>query len=651
MSTETRYVVVGTAGHIDHGKSALVHALTGTDPDRLKEEKLRGITIDLGFAHLEGGETTLAFVDVPGHERFVKNMLAGASGIDGVLLVVAADESVMPQTREHFDICRLLGVSTGVVALTKADLVDSDTVGLVQLETAELVAGSFLEGAAVVPVSARTGEGLAEVRSALFKMASQAQPRSPRGAIRLPIDRVFSVKGFGTVVTGTLVSGRISVDATLKVLPSGRDVKVRGLQVHGSAQAVAVAGQRVAVNLSCADVSQMARGDTVVTPGCFESTRRVDAVLDLLPLANRLRHGARVRFHQGTSEVLGRVVLGPSLGQTGGTADAPGELPPGDRGFVRLRLERPAVLTRGDRFILRAYSPPLTIAGGQVLDPQPPRGGIRTSAARRRLERLLDGVVGEAPAARDLAFGDLIRERGIAGLPMAALVARAGVPLELVDDVTARLVASAAVRRIGNLVVDTAVLAEVSDTLVDMVKTFHASHPLSEGLPREEARERLFRHGAPAVFEAVLEGLVGDGRLRARDHLALTSHQVTLSPEETRASEAVQTLLGDAGLRPPAPPAISEQLGYDTAVLDRVLKLLVRQQRVVRVGALVFDTGALDMLRRDVLSLKTADGAGTIDVSTFKTRYGISRKFAIPLLEYLDRERVTRRIGQQRIVL
>ena len=649
--SETRHVVVGTAGHIDHGKSALVHALTGTDPDRLKEEKLRGITIDLGFAHLDEGETQLAFVDVPGHERFVKNMLAGASGIDGVLLVIAADESVMPQTREHFDICRLLGVSTGVVALTKADLVDADTVELVRLEAAELVVGSFLDGAAVVPVSARTGEGLPEVRRALLEMAGQALTRSSRGAIRLPIDRAFSIKGFGTVVTGTLVSGRVSVDAMLTVLPSGRDVKVRGLQVHGAAQPVAVAGQRVAANLSGVDVSQIARGDTVVTPGCFEATRRVDAVLDLLRSARRLRHGARVRFHQGTSEVLGRVVLGPGLGQMAGADDAPGELPPGGRGFVRLRLERPAVLTRGDRFILRAYSPPLTIAGGQVLDPQPPRGGIRTAAARRRLERLLDGVVGDGPAARDLAYSVLVRECGIAGLPIAALVKRAGVPPESVDDVTSRLVASATVRRIGDLIVDAAALAQVSDRLVDIVTTFHASHPLSEGLPREEARERLFRHGAPAVFEAVLEQLVGDGRLRARDHLALTSHQVTLSPEETRAREAVQALLRDAGLRPPTPAAICEQLGCDTAVLDRVLKLLVRQRCVVRVGALVFDSVALDTLKQDVSSLKTSVGAETIDVGTFKNRYGISRKFAIPLLEYLDRERVTRRVGQQRIVL
>ena len=647
----TRYVVVGTAGHIDHGKSALVQALTGTDPDRLKEEKSRGITIDLGFAHLAEGETQLAFVDVPGHERFVKNMLAGASGIDGVLLVVAADESVMPQTREHFDICRLLGVSSGVVALTKADLVDPDTVELVRLETAELVSGSFLEGAAVVPVSARTGEGLADVRSALLEMASQAVARSPRGAVRFPIDRAFSVKGFGTVVTGTLVSGRVTVDETLTVLPSGLTIKVRGLQVHGAAQSVAEAGQRVAANLSGVDVSEIGRGDTVVAPGCFEVTRRVDAVLDLLPLARRLRHGGRVRFHQGTSEVLGRVALGPGLGETAGAGDAPGELPPGGRAFVRLRLERAAVLTRGDRFILRAYSPPLTIAGGRVLDPQPPRGGIRTAAGRLRLERLLDGVSGAGTAAQDRALGIMVAERGVAGLPLAALVTRAGVSPESVDGVTGRLVAFGTVRRVGDLLVDAVALAEVSASLMAMVTAFHASKPLSEGLPREEARERLFRQAAPAVFDAVLEQLAREGHLLARDHLALASHQVTLSPEEIRTSRAVQALLGAAGLRPAAPAAIREQLGCDAAVLDRVLRLLVRQQRVVRVGSLVFDTAALETLKHDVLGLKTAAEPVAIDVGTFKDRFGISRKFAIPLLEYLDRERVTRRVGQQRIVL
>ncbi|MEE8129243.1 MAG: SelB C-terminal domain-containing protein, partial [Vicinamibacterales bacterium] len=567
-----------------------------------------------------------------------------------VLLVVAADESVMPQTREHFDICRLLGVSSGVVALTKADLVDPEMVELVRLETAELVAGSFLEGAAVVPVSVRTGEGLDEVRGALVKMAGRVAGRSPRGAARLPIDRAFSVKGFGTVVTGTLVSGRVRVEDTLTVLPSGRDIKVRGLQVHGAVQTEAVAGQRVAVNVSGVDVSEIVRGDTAVTPGCFEATRRVDAVLDLLTSARRLRHGARVRFHQGTSEVLGRVALGPGLGEMAGV-DTPGELRSGGRAFVRVRLERAAVLTRGDRFILRAYSPPLTIAGGQVLDPQPLHAGIRTATARLRLERLLDGVSVKDSAAQDPAFGVMVAERGIAGLPLTALVTRAGVSPELVDEVTGRLTAAGTVRRIGDLLVDATALTQVRDQLIDIVTTFHASHPLSEGLPREEARQRLFRHGAPAVFEAVLEQLVGDGRLLARDHLALASHQVTLSPEETRASEAVQALLGDAGLRPPMPPSIREQIGCDAGVLDRVLKLLVRQRHVVRVGALVFDTAALETLKQDVRQLKASVGVATIDVGLFKERYGVSRKFAIPLLEYLDRERVTRRVGQQRIVL
>ncbi len=646
-----RYVVVGTAGHIDHGKSALVRALTGIDPDRLKEEKSRGITIDLGFAHLTEGDTRLAFVDVPGHERFVKNMLAGASGIDGVLLVIAADESIMPQTREHFDICRLLGVSTGVVALTKADLVDPETVELVRLETAELVSGSFLEGAAVVPVSARTGDGLSEVRNALLEMAHRAVIRSPRGAVRLPIDRAFSIKGFGTVVTGTLVSGRVAVDETLAVLPSGRDVKVRGLQVHGVAEPVAMAGQRVAANVSGVDVSEIGRGDTAVTPGCFETAWRVDAVLDLLPQARRLRHGARVRFHQGTSELLGRIALGPGLGETASLGEAPEELPPGGRAFVRLRLERAAVLTRGDCFILRAYSPPLTIAGGRVLDPLPPRGGIRTATARLRLEQLLDGLPGEDPLAQDRALGIMVAERGVAGLSLAALVSRAGVSPESVAQVTDRLRASGAVRLIGDLIVDAVALAAIRERVITMVAAFHASNPLSEGLPREEARERLFRQGAPAVFDAVVEQLVEEGRLLARGHLALASHQVTLSPEETRISLAVLAVLGEAGLRPPAPAAIREQLGCNAAVLDRVLRLLARQQRVVRVGALVFDPLALETLRRDVAGLKTGSDPMTIDVGAFKDRFGISRKFAIPLLEYLDRERVTRRVGQQRVVL
>ncbi len=343
-------VVVGTAGHIDHGKSALVLALTGTDPDRLKEEKARGITIDLGFAHTALGDVDVAFVDVPGHERFVKNMLAGVGGIDLVMLVVAADESVMPQTREHFDICKLLRIPAGLIVITKSDLADSETRELATLEVRELVAGSFLEGAAIVTVSARTGDGMADLRRALGAAAAAVRRTTEGGPVRLPIDRVFSVKGFGTVVTGTLVSGRIRPEDRLAVLPSAsidRPLIVRGVQVHGSKREEALAGQRAAVNLAGVEVADLQRGQALVTPGAFETTRVADAVLELLPGARPLRHGARVRFHQGTAEVLGRVAIIGPLGQ------APLVIEPGGRGFVRLRLERPAVVTRHDRYILR----------------------------------------------------------------------------------------------------------------------------------------------------------------------------------------------------------------------------------------------------------------------------------------------------------
>src|SRR5947207_15806477 len=300
--TAMRSVVVGTAGHIDHGKSALVRALTGTDPDRLKEEKARGITIDLGFAHQVIGDINFAFVDVPGHERFVKNMLAGVGGIDVVVLVVAADESVMPQTREHFDICRLLHVSAGLVALTKVDLADPEILELTRLEVRELVAGSFLEAAPIVPVSAKTGDGLDDLRAALVEVSRRTPARAGRGVTRLPIDRVFSMKGFGTVVTGTLVSGRVAVDQEFVLAPADKHatVKVRGVQVHGQKQPAALAGNRTAVNLSGVDVADVSRGQSIVTPGAFEVTRLADATVQVLPDAKPLKHGARVRFHQGT---------------------------------------------------------------------------------------------------------------------------------------------------------------------------------------------------------------------------------------------------------------------------------------------------------------------------------------------------------------
>lgn len=645
---------MGTAGHIDHGKSALVQALTGIDPDRLKEEKERGITIDLGFAHVDIAGVTFAFVDVPGHERFVKNMLAGATGIDAVLLVVAADESVMPQTREHFHICRLLQVPRGVVALTKADLVDEEMLELARLEVRELVAGSFLEDAPIVAVSARTGAGLDELRRALVELAAAVPPRPVEGAIRLPVDRAFTVKGFGTVVTGTLASGCLGIEAELELLPAGRRVKVRGLQVHGRKQHEAVAGQRVAVNLAGVDVAEVARGDTLVAPGTLEPTARFDAVLELLPNARPLKHGARVRFHQGTCELLGRVALaGPRRPAEEGAPAELVELLPGQEAYARIRLERPATLARNDRFILRAYSPPVTIGGGQVLDPHPPKGGVRTLAARRRFEQLDPGRPGpDDETTRERAVLAMVEERAALGLPVAALTSRAGVwPSrvgELVDDLTAR----GRVIRAGDVLVATPVTTALKEALLAELEAYHRAHPLEEGMPREEARARVAARAAPALFDLVVQDLVEAGKITGRERLALGSYRLALSDEDARASRLVEDLFRRAGLKPPDVAALESLTGLGADQLERIVKLLLRQKVLVRVEGLLFHRAAIEELRADLVRLKASSpGQARLDVGTFKERYGVTRKFAIPLLEYLDRERVTRRVGDARVIL
>jgi selenocysteine-specific elongation factor len=642
-------VVVGTAGHIDHGKSALVLALTGTDPDRLKEEKARGITIDLGFAHHTIGGINFAFVDVPGHERFVKNMLAGVGGIDLVLLVVAADESVMPQTREHFDICRLLRVPAGIIALTKVDLVDDETLELARLEVRELTAGSFLEHAPIVPVSARTGVGLDELRGALVEAAGRISGRAIDAAARLPIDRVFSMKGFGTVVTGTLVTGRVAVDDEVAIAPGERRVKVRGVQVHGERQKEVVAGQRAAVNLGGVEVAEVARGQSLVRIGAFEETRLADAILELLPDAKPLKHGARVRFHQGTAELLGRVaIIGPASADR--TIPAIG---PGGRAFVRLRLEAPTVLARGDRYIVRAYSPPITIAGGVVLDPAPPRTAIRSDGALERCRRLtFDPAADDREESQRRAAAVLIEDAGRRGLPVAALTTRVGVDPDEVPTRVERLVADGRAVVAGDVLSLPAVHHGLQDAIVAALTEHHRAQPLSEGIPREELRERLFSRGHPAIFDRALGDLAAAGRIAVRDRVALASHRLELSPEEDRARDAIERAYREGGLKPPDTTAIVGGAGVPPAVADRVLKLLQRQKVLVRVDTLVFHDEALKKLKAEVAAIKASAGAGArIDVATFKERFGVSRKFAIPLLEYLDRERLTRRVGDARLIL
>jgi selenocysteine-specific elongation factor len=629
-----RHVIIGTAGHIDHGKSTLVLALTGTDPDRLQEEKVRGITIDLGFAHTTENGIALSFVDVPGHERFVRNMMAGVGGMDLVMLHVAADESVMPQTREHFEICRMLRVPAGLVVITKADLADAATIDVVRLEVQELVAGSFLEGAPILAVSARTGAGLAELRRTLAELGGTAATRPASGPPRLPIDRVFSMRGFGTVVTGSLMTGRLRVDDEVVLLPSGRHVKIRGLQVHGAKEREAAAGQRVAVNLAGVEPAEITRGETLTFPEALSITRRADLAIEVLPSVQALRHGARVRFYHGTRELLGRVII------SGGS-----EIAPGDTGFARIRLESPAAITRGDRFILRAYSPLITIGGGTVLDPLPPRKGVRTPVGRARFAQL---------AERDdasQAVAAMMDEAGLAGFPLIQLAARAGVRQHDEAALVARLEQAGTAIRIGERLLSSSQIAAARPATVRALKDYYTRHPLEEGIPRQELRERLFADAPVAVFEHVLSALEREGTISTGARVTLVAYHVELGGEDARARDVVVRIFRDAGLTPPDDASIAAQAGVSPHVAERIIELLVRQKSLIRVGDLLFHESALNNLKSEIHALKENGGATTIDVSAFKQRYGVSRKYAIPLLEFLDRERVTRRVGDVRQIL
>jgi selenocysteine-specific elongation factor len=628
-----RSLIVGTAGHIDHGKSALVRALTGTDPDRLKEEKERGITIDLGFAHMDvGPERVVSFIDVPGHERFVRNMLAGAHGIDAVLLVIAADESVMPQTREHFQICRLLGIDRGLVVLTKCDLADEEMQALAEIEARELAAGSFLEGAPVLRVSAVTGQGLAGLRAALDSLAAAPPSRPAGGLLRLPLDRAFTLRGFGTVVTGTLVSGTLVLGEEVEVLPSGRRARVRGLHVHGSAVARVEAGNRAAVNLAGLDVADLTRGDVLARPGTLRPSSILDVELTLLPGERPLKDQARVRVHVMSGEYLARVRV------LGGSAVAPGTTAP-----VQLRLERPAVAGRGDPLIVRSYSPAMTIGGALVVDPLAPKKRGHGAAPR--------------PSGRSLASGDavlaavaLVEEAGPQGIDAPRLAARVTAPLETL---MAALAAQPAVLAFGRepawLVARTA-LESLASSARDVLARYHATQPLKASMPREELRRRAFAGAAPGVFEQVLGDMAGAGELRAAaDGVALATHAVRLSPEEAAARGALIDAARAAGLEGldlsrGEPPARLEP-----RLADRVSRLLVAEGVLRRVGDALVSGEALDGLKADVRR-RWASGA-RLDVAEFKDLTRLSRKYVIPLLEYLDREKITRRSGADRVVM
>jgi selenocysteine-specific elongation factor len=634
-------VIIGTAGHIDHGKSALVLALTGTDPDRLAEEKRRGITIDLGFAHLDLGDgVRVGFVDVPGHERFVRNMLAGASGIDLVMLVIAADESIKPQTREHFEICKLLGVRRGLVALTKRDLVDSDLLETVRLEVREFVAGSFLEGAPVVAVSARTGEGLEELRAELKRLSVETEARPLDRPFRLPIDRAFVIKGFGTVVTGTLVAGRIArteKDPDVELFPVRRRVRVRGIEVHNEAAREAQAGQRTALNLAGIEAREVTRGMVLAAPGLFEPTDRLDCSLSLLGSARPLKNRSRVHFHSGTAETLAEVVLVDGR-----------EISPGERTYAQLRLAEAGLYLPGDRFIVRQFSPVTTIGGGVVLDNQPPkhRAGDRAAAAwLAELER------GGPESWLEL----LVRAAGEATLP--ALTARTGWSQEEVLRRSRALVEARRLVMVGQppaAVLHAEHFNSVMAGILAALERFHAQNPLVPGLAKEDLRGRLASVSplpSAMLFNVALQALGAQGRVESEGEMVrLAGRGVRLSAEESAAKESISRAFEQAGLAVPAAAEVLAGLSLDRARAEKIFQILLREKVLVKVSeGLVFHRSALDRLRQ-LLERRKAQSE-RIDVPAFKEMAGITRKYAIPLLEYLDRERVTRRQGDVRIIL
>jgi selenocysteine-specific elongation factor len=669
-------VIVGTAGHIDHGKTALVKALTGIDADRLEEEKRRGITIDIGFAHLElpapGGETLrLGFVDVPGHERFVRNMLAGVGGIDLVLLVIAADEGIKPQTREHFDICRLLAVRRGITVLTKSDTVDAETLDVVRLEVEEFLRGSFLDPNRPLPVSATeagrpggglletnkqpdspiitvsslTGAGLPELKQALVKVAVEVPTKDSNALARLPIDRVFTMKGFGTVVTGTLIAGSIRKEDELEVFPTGKHVRVRGVQVHGETADQAIAGQRTALNLAGVTVEDLARGMMLAAPETFRATRRIDTRLSLLPGAKPLKHGARVHFHAYTMETIAEVRL----------FDAK-ELRPGDEQLVQLRLVDPALLLPQDRFIVRQFSPLVTIGGGFVLDAFPPSRTRWQPDVAKFLATLTTG------SPEDILSARVVR-RGVSGLPLKDVPAEMNIRM---GEATRLLERASDLRRCDHVLVSATVFTYAATIVRRTLEQFHNNHPLIPGIPREELRERAnvvsrkevrWRDSiAPEIFQFVLSYLAANKAIElAGDLVRLTGRSVVLKDEEAESKKIIEQAFASAGLQVPALYTVLAGLKVDKTRAQKIVTLLLRDKVLVKISDdLVFHQSALASLRGQMAALKAKSATGgvaKIDVGKFKEMTGVSRKYAIPLLEYLDRERVTRRVGDERIIL
>ncbi len=636
MTALPKSIIVGTAGHIDHGKSALVEALTGTHPDRLAEEKRRGITIDLGFAFLEENGVRFGFVDVPGHERFVSNMLAGAAGLDLVLLVIAADESIKPQTREHFEICRLLGVNRGVVALTKSDLVDDDTTELARLEIEDFLRGTFLENAPIVPVSAKTGAGLSNLKRELHSAATQSTGKDASRPFRLPIDRAFAIKGFGAVATGTLISGSVGADDQIELFPSRQTLRVRGVQSGGKTALRAAAGQRTAVNLAGIEHTSLKRGMTLAAPNRFRATTRIDVRLQLLrSAAAPLKQRARVHFHANTSETNAEVHLYNTR-----------ELVPGESALAHLRLSKEMLLLSGDRFIIRQFSPVTTIGGGIVLDALARRPSAKDPGRTAFLETLERGDRTESLAA--------MIDRSRTGITQSEIVSRTGWLDAEIQAPAQKLITANRAKNVSDplLLVSATLYDDTRKKILARVEQFHRANPLSLGVTREDLRAGLGRLVRPDTFRAALADLAAAKKIDVHgENVKPPGAAIRLDTDEASTKSQIEAAFAEAGLTVPTVKEVLAKVPVDNKRADQILHLLLRDKILLRVSPeLVFHRDALAHLKVRLASYKKEKG-DRITVPAFKDLTGVTRKYAIPLLEFLDRERITRRAGDERVIL
>jgi selenocysteine-specific elongation factor len=632
-----KHIVLGTAGHIDHGKTSLIKTLTGVDTDRLKEEKLRGITIELGFAPLTlpSGER-IGIVDVPGHERFIKNMVAGVGGIDIVLFTIAADEGIMPQTREHFEICSLLRIKNGLIAITKTDLVDEEWLEMVKGDIEEFVKGTFLEGSPIIPVSSVTGEGIPLLLAELDNLSNKVQEKSSEGPLRVPIDRVFTMKGFGTVVTGTLYSGSLSVGQTVEILPSGIETKVRGVQVHNEGVENATAGLRTALNLHGIDKFSIKRGEVITSPGTIATTSLIDVYLEHLSSAPKpLKNRTKVKFHTGTSEIVANVIFFDT-----------DKLPPGEAAFARLKLETPAITMHKDRFIIRSYSPVYTIGGGEVLDSYP-----------AKLKKFSKEILADLEVFQDGNKKDIIKTHvynsGFKGLSVRDLQMRIDISPSMLSTLLEGLMTNRELIQFDKdtvKVVHQGVYDNLKEMMIEQIKEYHIAYPMKEGISKEELKTKLPKNVNAKLFnKAIVELTKNDKITGVKDKFRLSDYSISLKGSQKEIQEKIVDIYAKEKLSPPTYKELVDRLAANASEVKAVLDMLVEKGTLVKIKEeFYFDSDAVAKLKEELVAFLRENKE--VAISQFKDITKSSRKYSTPLIEYFDKIRVTIRVGDKRIL-